>query len=171
GKRIEQAYARVNKEVPDLYNQEDRSVGEGLSKFLRDNGFESTMLGIMTDPKTLIKGPKDDHPTALGEGAADFLVFVSNAHKLVSSASKPTDDKELRAEITKTVRAELQTEFDGKVKEFNQKLKDSTGDSFKGLEGLPSASGDVKSFDLSENEIAQMSEKDTDDWLLSATPK
>ena len=170
GKRIEKAYARVNKEVPNLYNQEDRSVGEGLSKFLRDNGFESNMLGIMTDPKTLIKGQKDDHPTALGEGAADFLVFVNNAHQLVSSTSKPTDEKELRAEITKTVRAELQAEFDGNVKEFNQKLKDSAGDNFKGLGELPSASGDVKSFDLSETDLMKMDEKDTDDWLRRATP-
>lgn len=169
GKRIEEAYARVNKEVPGLYSN-DSSVGEGLSKFLRDNGFKSTMLGIMTDPKTLIKGQKDDHPTALGEGAADFLVFVNNAHQLVSSASKPTDDKELRAEITKEVRAELEAEYEGKVKEFNQKLKDSAGDNFKGLGELPSASGDVKGTDISENELMKMSDADHDDWLRRATP-
>ena len=134
--------------IPGVY--EDQAVGQKLTDYAIEQGFDNDSLSILSNPATRVLLPGTNTPVPLGKTAVDFVKFCNGQ-------MNGSDNTQLRAEIEKEVTARV-------TKDLLSKFKNNpTG---VGLDEVPTAnSGSPSTFVAKgEAELRKMSEQERDDY-------
>lgn len=139
---------QISLAVPGIY--EDEAVGQKLTDFAVEQGFDNDSLSILSNPATMVLLPGSNAPVPLGKTAADFVKFCNSS--MVGS-----DDTDLRATLTEEITATV-------TKDLLAKFKNNpTG---VGLDDVAAAgSGSPHVFIAkTENELRNMSPQEREDY-------
>ena len=141
---LQSSYDRVQKAIPGLY-EEGSDLGNKLSEFAVEQGFNRDLLGPMADPRTKIV--VNGKSQSLGDGAASLVELVYKFQQAVNAADPAT----VRAEVEAELRASITKELLAKIK------NDPTG-GYRALGDAGGKNADPAPTDFSEKRYANMSE-------------
>jgi hypothetical protein len=139
---LQSSYDRVQKAIPGLY-EEGSDLGNQLTEFAIEQGFNRDLLGPLADPRTkIIVAGKEQ---SLGDGAASLVELVYKFQQAVNAA----DPAKVRAEVEADLRTTITKELLAKIK----------GDPTGGYRALGDAGGkgeDPGPAEFSEKSYANM---------------
>lgn len=141
---IADSLEQISIAVPGVY--ETAEVGQKLTDFAIERGFDNEALSILSNPATMVMVPGATKPVPLGKAAVAFVKFCNET----MTGNNPS---QLRAEIERDVTAKV-------TKDLIQKFKNNP--SGVGLDEVPSAdNGAPKSWaPKTEAELRAISSKE-----------
>ncbi|MCP3940399.1 MAG: hypothetical protein GY710_02820 [Desulfobacteraceae bacterium] len=145
---IADSIEQISLAVPGVY--EDAQVGQKLTDYAVEKGFDNDALSIFSNPGTMVIMPGSNKPVPLGNAAVSFVKFCNDS-------MAGSDTTQLRADIEKEVTAKV-------TNELIQKFKNNpTGVS---LDEVPTAGNGVPDTwaPKSEAQLRSMSEKEKEDY-------
>lgn len=145
---VNESMEQISKAVPGVY--EDEAVGQKLTDYAIEQGFDNDALAILSNPATMVMVPGSKTPVPLGKTAVDFVKFCSKSQT-------GSDSEALRAEITKEVTATV-------TKDLLAKFKNNPGGI--SLDSVPTSnSGSPTAFIAkSEAELKKMTYQEREDY-------
>ncbi len=145
---IADSLEQISLAVPGVYD--DQEVGQKLTDYAVEQGFDNDSLSVLSNPATMILAPGSNTPIPLGKTAVDFVKFCNNS-------MAGSDDAGLRAEITKEVTETV-------TKQLLSKFKNNPAG--VGLDEIPAAgSGSPNVFVAkTEAELSTMSYQEREDY-------
>lgn len=145
---IADSLEQISIAVPGVY--EDQEVGQKLTDFAVEQGFDNDSLAVLSNPATMVLVPGSTSPVPLGKAAVDFVKFCN-------SSMNGSDDTQLRADIEKEVTAKV-------TQDLIQKFKSNpTG---VGLDEVPTAGSGSPSVFIAktEAELRNMTSQEREDY-------
>ena len=156
--RIDVAYTRMTKAIPDLFT-EGSSARQELATFASELGFGQDLY-FLTDPRTKVIPAGGGKPVLLGEGAASIVEMLANAR---TKLGQKTDTATIRAEVEKEIREQVQAELLAKFK------KESSGfQSLASVPGTETPATNQGNRELTPAEFAKLSPEEQERYLTGS---
>lgn len=157
---IGDAYTRIDKAVPGLY-EEDSPAWTELTSFAEEIGITPEVFAMAATPEALGLLPGETEPQLIGSKAADFIEAIVGLQEKL--ASRGTRKETMRSELETEIRAEIEKELLAKFKKDGDPEHRSVSD----LQGTKTEVREEGFGDrvLTNTEFAALSDEDKNRYL------